>query len=120
MLIQETPNKQKATGEVALSNTTKPKDNLFPTKWQRVLNAFVSGEDFNRFEAERKLNDHCLHTTVSTLQAYGVTIFRKMETVKGWQGIPTRVCRYWLDRSEANLKRANSLLSRQKELKEVA
>jgi len=83
-----------------------------PRKWQRVLNAFVDGKSFNRFESERLLSDHCLHTTVSTLQGFGVTIFREFETVKGWQGIPTRVCRYWLDRSDSNLKRAHDLLKR--------
>lgn len=119
MLTQQNLDKQKATGEVALSTTTKPNNKSFPKKWQRVLQAFIPGETFNRFEAEIKLNDHCLHTTVSTLQGYGVTIFREFETVKGWQGIPTRVCRYWLDQSEPNLKRANNLLCPKRTIKEV-
>lgn len=107
--------KTKATGgnQVALvSKSQNPDDKPFPKKWQRVLTAFVEGKSFNRFESERQLNDHCLHTTVSTLQGFGVTIFREFETVLGWQGIPTRVCRYWLDRSEPNIKRANQLLKR--------
>lgn len=111
--------KTKATGcnQVTSENTTKkPNDKPLPKKWQRVLTAFLEGKSFNRFESERQLNDHCLHTTVSTLQGFGVTIFREFETVSGWQGIPTRVCRYWLDRSVANLNRANLLLNRNAEL----
>lgn len=106
--------KTKATGgnPVAFEVTTKkPNDNSIPKKWQRVLKALLEGNSFNRFEAERQLNDHCLHSTVSTLQSFGVTIFRETETVRGWQGIPTRVRRYWIDRSPENTKRANELLN---------
>lgn len=92
------------------STIKKTNDNPIPKKWQRVLRAFLEGKSFNRFEAERQLNDHCLHSTVSTLQSFGVTIFRESETVKGWQGLPTRVCRYWIDKSPENIKRANDLL----------
>ena len=67
-----------------------------PLKWRRVLAALVTGASFNRFEAERMLHDHCLHSTVSTIQKMGVTIMRHMETVRGYHGIATRVCRYWL------------------------
>lgn len=105
--------KTKATGgkQVALESTTKkPNDNRLPKKWQRVLTAFLEGKSFNRFEAERQLNDHCLHSTVSTIQSFGITIFRETETVRGWQGIPTRVCRYWIDKSSENINRANGLL----------
>ena len=114
--------KTKATGgnQVASEGTSKdPNDNPIPKKWQRVLAAFLDGRSFNRFESERQLNDHCLHTIVSRLQSYGLTIFREYETVNGWQGIPTRVCRYWLDRSEVNLKRAISLLSKPQQTEEV-
>lgn len=72
------------------NNSSKPK------KWQRVLAAFLAGKSYHRFEAERLLNDHCLHTTVSTLQGMGLVIHREFETVPGYQGAPTRVCRYWL------------------------
>jgi len=74
-----------------------------PKKWQRVLSALLDGRTFNRFEAERQLNDHALHSTVSTLQAKGVTVLRKFEVVPGYQGIATHVCRYWLEQSEPKL-----------------
>jgi hypothetical protein len=117
--------KTKAEGVLDAPSTTpkitltKSKNNPLPRKWQRVLTAFLDFKSFNRFEAERRLNDHCLHSTVSTLQSFGVTIFRETETVKGWQGIPTRVCRYWIDRTEANIKRANTLLHRTGENEEA-
>lgn len=88
------------------------KTNSSPRKWQRVLTALLNGQSFNRFEAERKLNDHCLHTTVSKLQGMGVDILRKFEAVPGYHGLPTRVCRYWLEQSEPNLRRASTLLNR--------
>jgi hypothetical protein len=65
-----------------------------PVKWKRVLRAFHDGKTLNRFEAERALHDHCLHSTVSTIQGKGVTILRRLERVPGYQGIPTEVCRY--------------------------
>lgn len=91
-----------------------------PKKWQRVLSALLDGRTFNRFESERQLNDHCLHTTVSTIQAMGVTILRKFETVPGYQKIPTRVCRYWIEQSEPNIRRASILLNRNDSEKEAA
>lgn len=77
---------------------SKPKFNhsSVPKKWERVLAAFYRGQSFNRFEAERALNDHCLHSTVSTLQDMGLVIERQFETVPGYRNIPTRVCRYWI------------------------
>jgi hypothetical protein len=56
----------------------------------------MTGRSYNRFEAERELSDHCLHSTVSTIQSFGVAILRREETVPGYQGIPTRVMRYWI------------------------
>lgn len=82
-----------------------------PLKWQRVLAAFLTGRSFNRFQAERDLSDHCLHTTVSTIQGKGVRINRKFETVPGYRGIPTDCCRYWLDREDSeNVARARRLM----------
>lgn len=73
------------------TNNNKP-----PKKSIRVLSA-LTRRSWNRFEAERQLHDHCLHTTVATIQQqYGITIARKFETVPGFQGNPTHVCRYWL------------------------
>lgn len=67
-----------------------------PLKWRRVLAALHAGRSFNRFEAERALADHCLHTTVSVLQGKGLIILRRDEVVPGYAGIPTHVNRYWL------------------------
>ncbi len=68
-----------------------------PSKKKRVLLALCN-RSYNRFESERELHDHCLHTTVSTLQNdHGIPIERKREKVPGYQGIPISVCRYWID-----------------------
>ena len=67
-----------------------------PLKWKRVLRAFYEGDTLNRFEAERTLHDHCLHSTVSTIQTKGVAILRRLERVPGFMGIPTECCRYWI------------------------
>ncbi len=81
-----------------------------PRKWRRVLEALASGQSYNRFEAERQLNDHCLHSTVSTIQSLGVPVGRRYETVPGYRGLPTRVCRYKL--SPEAIERAKEMLSR--------
>lgn len=71
------------------------------TKIERVLVALMSGRSFNCFEAEWQLHDHCLHSTISTLACkYGIFISRKFETVSGYLGKPTRVCRYWIELEE--------------------
>lgn len=70
-------------------------DSATPRKWQRVLRAFTDGRTLNRFEAARELRDWCLNTTVSQLEARGVTIHRRDETVPGHYG-DVRCCRYWL------------------------
>lgn len=68
-----------------------------PNKAARVLLALTK-RSYNRFEAERELHDHCLHSTVSTLQnKHGIEVHREYETVPGYQNIDTRVCRYWID-----------------------
>lgn len=79
-----------------------------PLKWRRVLAALHAGRSFNRFESERALADHCLHTTVSVLQGKGVTILRRDEVVPGYAGIPTHVTRYWL--APGSRERAAELL----------
>jgi len=66
-------------------------------KWRRVLAAFLDRglRGLNRFEAARELRDHVLPTTVSQLEARGVRILRREETVPGAFG-PVHCCRYWL------------------------
>ncbi len=67
-----------------------------PSKKRRVLLALTE-RSYNRFEAERELADHCLHSTASTIQnQHSVPVARKWESISGYQGIPTRVCRYWI------------------------
>ena len=51
------------------------------TKEHAVLSALITGRSYNRFEAERELHDHCLHSTVSTLQGKGISIHRENEKV---------------------------------------
>lgn len=71
------------------------------TKTRRVLDFFLTGKSSNRFEAEKRLHDHCLHSTVSTLQnGYGIKISRQFEIVRGYKGNPTRCRRYWIDPDE--------------------
>lgn len=95
---------------------TKQDNHNTPKKWVRVLSALFAGKSFNRFEAETQLNDHCLHSTISTLKnKYGVVVSRKWETVRGYHGIPTSVIRYSLDRNEENLKLVRQLLGREKD-----
>ncbi len=79
-----------------------------------MLTALASGRTYNRFEAERELHDHCLHTTVANLQAKGVTIHRRIERVPGYMGIPTECCRYWL--APESLQKASELLNGRKPL----
>lgn len=66
------------------------------TKLHRVLSALLV-RTYHRFEAERLLHDHTLNSTVSTIQnQYGIRVDRRDETVSGFQGASTRVCRYWI------------------------
>ena len=88
------------TGKPGFDNNLHSKHSKRPFKWERVLHALADGQRFNRFEAERILNDHCLHSTVSTIQQKGVQVERREEVVPGYQGIPTHVCRYWLNPEE--------------------
>lgn len=92
-----------ATSEGSEQSKPKSHNSSVPKKWERVLAAFYRGHSFNRFEAERALNDHCLHSTVSTLQDMGIVIEREFETVPGYRNIPTRVCRYWLNHESKEL-----------------
>ena len=69
-----------------------------PFKLERVLAHLATGKSLNRFEAERIVNDHCLHSTMSEIKhELGIFYCRKFETVPGWNGHSTRVVRYWLD-----------------------
>jgi hypothetical protein len=69
------------------------------TKTKRVLLALMN-RSYNRFEASRMLSDWCLHSTVATIQSKGITVQRKFETVPGFEGNKTSVCRYWIDHDQ--------------------
>lgn len=93
--------------------TRKPlRDKKPGTKMASILALFLLGRNMNRFEAENH-HDHCLHSTVSTLQnGYGIIIARKSETVPCLRGRSTVRCmRYWLDTSPSNITAARALLS---------
>lgn len=82
------------------------------TKLATILREFVKGRNMNRFEAEAH-NDHCLHSTVSTLKnSYGIHIDRMFETVPCVGGCAVVRCkRYWLDTIPENITAARALLS---------
>jgi len=92
----------------ATDNLPPPELKRKDTKLARVLAALARGEKHHRFTAERELHDHCLHTTVSTIERYGVTVSRRTITLSGFGGHPTRVKEYWLDRE--NREKATALL----------
>lgn len=79
------------------------------TKLYRVLSGFSQGKSFNRFEAEEALFDHCLHSTVSSIEKLGIQIHRKFEVVPCVNGTKkTEVKRYWLD--DFNLLKAQKIV----------
>lgn len=71
------------------------------SKKQRVLDAFLSGEKHTRFSAEKKLHDHCLPSTVSSIQRdYEISVSRKLINVPSYQGKNTQCCLYWMEQDE--------------------
>jgi hypothetical protein len=93
---------------ISLRSTRRPR-----TKLATVLRLFVMGRNMNRFEAEAH-NDHCLHSTVSTLQnGYGIQIEREFEKVpclRGRETVPVK--RYWLGTRPENITAARALLDK--------
>lgn len=83
------------------------------TKLATILTLLISGRSLNTFEAEHH-HDHCLNTTVSTLQnGHGIVIDRERETVPCLSGASTvSVCRYWLNNKPNNIRRARELLDK--------
>lgn len=103
-----------ANQKMGLSKTVADKSSKKPcirkdSKQFKVLQALASGKSFNRFEAERELHDHCLHSTVSTIQGLGIQVYRQRETVPCLGGKKkTDVMRYRLLQPE--IKKAEKLL----------
>ena len=83
------------------------------SKIHSILSAFASGRSLNRFDAER-LHDHCLHSTVSTIQrGFGILIDRRWESVPCLGGRDTvRVKRYNLRPTFENVAAAMAALGR--------
>ena len=87
------------------------------SKAGRVLEALMTGQSYNLFEAASELHDRSLHSTVSTLQNnYGIKISRQREAVPGYEGTPTSCCRYWIDVKERLRIRYERYLEKKKTL----
>ena len=85
---------------------------LKSTKLATILRLFINLKSLNRFEAEHH-HDHCLNTTISTLQnGHGIQLDRQRESVPCLGGMATvSVNRYWLNTKPENVKRARELLN---------
>ena len=82
------------------------------TKLASMLANFMAGMTLNRFDAERHY-DHCLHSTVSSLESYGLVFERRWETVPCVSGTKRVRCkRYWLSRAAENVNLARALLAK--------
>lgn len=81
-------------------------------KWATVLRYLLNVGSLNRFEAETRVNDHCLHTSIASLRRdFGIECGRAFETVPCLKGrATTKVKRYWIEPSPDNLKRARDAL----------
>lgn len=98
----------KATANTNTHNSTTEVSNTRaalkpPNEDTKVFRVIVglTRRSYNRFEAASHLHDHCLHSTVSIIQRYGIRVDRKTEVVRGFMGNPTAVSRYWIDEIEA-------------------
>lgn len=74
------------------------------TKINRILAELARGGSLHRFQAER-LGDHCLHSTISRIEGYGIAVAREWIAVPGYAGHETRVLRYWLTNENKDLAR---------------
>ena len=89
----------------------KPAKPAKMTKNASMLLVFLSGARLNRFEAEGHY-DHCLNSTISTLEGFGLVFDRVSERVPSVRGTKlTRCNRYWLNRSPDNLALAHDRLA---------
>jgi hypothetical protein len=98
--------------EVKVMTEGSGKDTPKSTKLGNILRQLVNRKSLNRFEAEHH-HDHCLNTTISTLQnGHGIIIDRERETIPCLNGAATvSVNRYWLNTEPENTKRAQILLN---------
>ncbi|MCU7862419.1 MAG: hypothetical protein KZQ92_00395 [Candidatus Thiodiazotropha sp. (ex Lucinoma borealis)] len=97
---ENAPEKRGIQGANRVASIKRKSNKLsLKTKEGKVAIALMQ-RSYNRFEAVRDLHDWCLHSTVSTLQSKGVFVARETETIPGYEGSPTRCCRYWIPASE--------------------
>lgn len=67
------------------------------SKIAAVLAELARGTRLTRFDAERRLHDHVLPSTVAEIQQrLSIQVTRETVTVPGHGGKPTRCARYWL------------------------
>lgn len=99
-----------------MSSVVAPFVNLIPPKTPikkaRVLHYLCCGHKINRFDAEKRLNDHALNSTVSELKNdNGVVIARRWIKVPGFQNESTNCVEYSMDlTAKGNLYHCYSLL----------
>lgn len=80
-------------------------------KIARVLFYLCCGGSLTRFEAERKVHDHALNSTISTLaNDYDIIFLRKRVSVPNWMGQMTDCKRYAIDPAQDNLDKCYWLL----------
>ena len=92
------------------SDVKQPNGIAVHTKISTILNLFLEGRNLNRFDAERH-HDHCLHSTVASLQEWGLIVDREWERVPCLGGRSTVRCkRYWLRQTPDNVTAARVLL----------
>lgn len=101
----------KKMAALLVTDTTTTPSHDSKTKLETILHLFVRGISLNRFDAEHH-HDHCLHSTVSTLQnQHLITIASEYERVPCLGGAGTvRVKRYWLDATPINMRPRRELL----------
>lgn len=78
------------------------------SKIAAVLAELARGTRLTRFDAEQRLHDHVLPSTVCEIQRLGIRVERETVTVPGHGNRPTRCARYWLE--DAERERAETLL----------
>lgn len=101
--------------EEARLTVTKLTPPDMPCKIARVLHALGQGQTMNRFEAERRLNDHTLNSTMAIIRKMSVVgdhLIGTWEVVKGYEDNPTKVKRYHLALTPESLSAVCSILVR--------
>lgn len=94
------------------SGVSLAQNRQYTTKIESMLRVFAQAKRLNRFDAE-DYHDHCLHSTVSTLEGYGIVFDRQWESIPCLRGRARVRCkRYWLTPSPENIARVHALLAK--------